>query len=328
MQMINSIEIKNFRGINEGKLENLTPLTILVGANGCGKSTVLQSLLLGASADQDEALRWVMSKRLEGNHGAEWLFPNGLFRGRSEFVAYTPEKCVTTLVAADLSFEVQSMEKMIVSGNNGPYTAVGVGLDGSAKFRSALQEHYIPNVFHIEPNDSSLSVPLYTLFQDAVKLGRRDGIREVIQTLVPGLKDIILLASGDRPYVALEYSTGIVPVLHSGEGISQLVRESLELASRPDGVALMEEPETNKHPAAIFQTAKVIFAAVRRGIQVILSTHSLELIDALMEQAVTKEELAMVSLFKLQLRNGCLQTYRMDGKSIVIERFDIEEDLR
>ncbi len=52
--MINSIEIKNFRGINDGKLEKLTPLTILVGANGCGKSTVLQSLLLGASSDRKD----------------------------------------------------------------------------------------------------------------------------------------------------------------------------------------------------------------------------------------------------------------------------------
>ena len=43
--MIRSVEIKNFRGIQDGKLEDLTPLVILVGPNGCGKSTILDALL-------------------------------------------------------------------------------------------------------------------------------------------------------------------------------------------------------------------------------------------------------------------------------------------
>src|SRR5579871_1969380 len=47
--MIRSIEIKNLRGIQEGKLDDLTPLTILVGPNGCGKSTILDALLIGAN---------------------------------------------------------------------------------------------------------------------------------------------------------------------------------------------------------------------------------------------------------------------------------------
>ena len=46
--MISSIEIKNFRGIQDGKLENLTQLTILVGPNGSGKSAILEALLIGA----------------------------------------------------------------------------------------------------------------------------------------------------------------------------------------------------------------------------------------------------------------------------------------
>ena len=326
--MINSIEIKNFRGINDGKLENLTPLTILVGANGCGKSTVLQSLLLGASADQGKALDHILSRQVDKNRAGEWLFPKGIFRGRSELIVYTPELCKTILFALDNSIEARNLQDPQNLSNNRDFKSIGINIDGSPGSTLGTQSNFLSNIFLLDPSSSSLETPLYTLLDETMKQGRREAVREILQTLVPGMKDILTSASGDRPYVAFEYPNGIVPVLHSGEGISQLVRESLELASRSDGVALMEEPETNKHPAAIFQTAKVIFAAVRRGIQVILTTHSLELIDAIMEQVVTDEELEMVSLFRLQLRNGCLQAVQMNGKSIAESRFEIESDIR
>ncbi len=43
--MIRKIRFYNFRGIRKGELE-LSPLTILIGANGSGKTTVLEALLL------------------------------------------------------------------------------------------------------------------------------------------------------------------------------------------------------------------------------------------------------------------------------------------
>ena len=49
--MIKSIEIENLRGIQNGKLEDFTPLTILVGPNSSGKSTVLDAMFLGCCSN-------------------------------------------------------------------------------------------------------------------------------------------------------------------------------------------------------------------------------------------------------------------------------------
>jgi ABC-type lipoprotein export system ATPase subunit len=47
--MLRSLVIRNYRGIAEGKVEDLGRVNLLVGPNGSGKSTVLEGVFLGAS---------------------------------------------------------------------------------------------------------------------------------------------------------------------------------------------------------------------------------------------------------------------------------------
>jgi predicted ATPase len=90
---------------------------------------------------------------------------------------------------------------------------------------------------------------------------------------------------------------------------------------------LLEEPEVHQHPGAIRQTARAILAAVRRGIQVILTTHSLELIDALQGECLDAD-LARLSLYRLQLKDGILTHSRVAGPDIAFQRTTVEVDLR
>jgi predicted ATPase len=106
-----------------------------------------------------------------------------------------------------------------------------------------------------------------------------------------------------------------------------LLRLSLELASSGGGVALLEEPEVHQHPGAIGQSARAILAAVRRHIQVVLSTHSLELIDALLAES-SASDLAGLTVYRLQLQEGLLKSSRLPGPDIAFERTTIEDDLR
>jgi hypothetical protein len=42
--LIASVSIENFRGVREGGVEGLAPISILVGPNNTGKSTVLEAI--------------------------------------------------------------------------------------------------------------------------------------------------------------------------------------------------------------------------------------------------------------------------------------------
>jgi predicted ATPase len=81
------------------------------------------------------------------------------------------------------------------------------------------------------------------------------------------------------------------------------------------------------HPGALRLAAQVFGAAVKRGVQVVLSTHSLELIDALVD-AASNDDLARLSLHRVQLADGELLTSRLAGDDVSLARFEIASDLR
>jgi AAA15 family ATPase/GTPase len=70
-----------------------------------------------------------------------------------------------------------------------------------------------------------------------------------------------------------------------------------------------------------------MLAAVARGIQVFVTTHSLELIDSLLSEAKA-EDLDKISIYRLQLQDGILKSYRHGGTEASRARTQIEDDLR
>lgn len=96
---------------------------------------------------------------------------------------------------------------------------------------------------------------------------------------------------------------------------------------KPGGLALLEEPETHLHPGAIRQAARAIHAAAGRDIQVALSTHSLELIDALLAEVPEKRD--RVTVFRTALNSDAtLLTHQLKGSEAFDARMKISEDLR
>jgi AAA15 family ATPase/GTPase len=143
----------------------------------------------------------------------------------------------------------------------------------------------------------------------------------------PGVSNVEILTENGEPILHFVFAEYSVPASLAGDGIQSLLRLSLELAASGGGIALLEEPEVHQHPGAIRQSARAILAAVRRQIQVILTTHSLELIDALLAES-SDEDLTRLSLYRLQLQDGGLKSSRLPGRDVAFARTQIEDDLR
>ena len=340
--MIQSIKIKGLRGIREGDLADLTPFVILVGPNGCGKSTVLDAILIGASAYPLRGVEAVVRRHEGGGIGPRWLFWRAGEHGPAKIITHNIAS--ESIAVCDLRIEqgqTEATSEIILQvhkdgGQNEPgrpFTRIQDGrincvnnklTGGETSYTGAGLE---AEVNLIEPYSSSSARSLPDLYTDIVRKGRRKKAIEIFAELVPGFVDIEILTENGVPILHFVFEDHSVPVTLGGDGIHSLLRQSLELAASSGGVALLEEPEVHKHPGAIRQSALAILAAVRRQIQVILSTHSLELIDSLLS-ACSDEDLKSLSLYRLLLQGGKLISSRLDGPDVAFARAQIEDDLR
>ncbi|MCP4066373.1 MAG: AAA family ATPase, partial [Gammaproteobacteria bacterium] len=61
--MRSEIRIENYRGIAQGSLKGLAPLTVLVGRNNSGKSTILEALRFGGGEPAAQVAAELSTKR-------------------------------------------------------------------------------------------------------------------------------------------------------------------------------------------------------------------------------------------------------------------------
>lgn len=335
--MIRSISIENFRGIPALTLGDLTPLVVLVGPNGCGKSTVLDAMLLGAAPEPNKALRYVVERRVEHSAGARWLFPRGE-------VGHTPTikvslgehqervACLDLPIGAVFDYNAQEIRignSVTVNGAAPSRFDVVFRPDGHAMVVSGA--HPIadtPPIRIVEPQPGSRHADLARVHAEAFKAGQLDHAVQLLADLVPGVTSLQTLqeASGAN-VVYLGFKDGAVPAGVAGDGILALMRLAFELALPPGSTALVEEPEVHQHPRSQLQSARAIVAAVRRGIQVVLSTHSLELIDDLLD-CLGEADLPLLTLFSMAQRKGLIHAARHPGPEVHFVRTSIGEDLR
>lgn len=334
--MIRSVEIKNLRGIQSGKLEDLTPLTILVGPNGCGKSTILDALLLGGHPIPGQALTELADRRPATKEGPRWLFWRSKLENPVEILMETFDEEMYSSRRLRLQFvrgSTDGVKSFLVeydeAGEEHLSEVASLGMEGGSSYTGNAQPVYgVSEISLIEPTANGKQTPLYDLLTQTIAQGRRKEAIEILSAVVPGLDNVEILTEKGAPLLYMVFPDYAVPAALAGDGIQVLLRLSLELASRPGGVVLLEEPEVHQHPGAMRQTARAIWAAVRRNIQVVLTTHSLELIDLLLTERQTEEELDKLSVFGMKLDDGCLKSFHLNGSEVALARTTIEDDLR
>jgi predicted ATPase len=345
--VITSVSIRNLRGIREGALEGLTPLTVLVGPNSSGKSTILDALLIGAGRQPGAAAGYSVRRRPGLRYGARWLLWRGQGEASAEIVLglATGETRTAKLEWRDAVDISELRRRLAEQGAEGPYSSVDIDVTTTAPMDGSMNSVAVfaaDNTYKASDDsarsdapaltdawlvDPRFGHPLSELYSRIAERGRRQAVRDLVASIVPGLEVIEILTEHNDPRLHLTFPDHSVPVALAGDGVQALVRMSLELASRSGGAVLLEEPEAHQHPAAIRASAQAIVEGVRRGVQVVLTTHSLELIDALLA-AIESKEVGLLSLHRLKLVDAVLRHSRLDGEEIGLSRGEIGDDLR
>lgn len=354
--MIDGVNFSGLRGVRRGELADLAPLTVLVGKNGSGKSTVLEALAIGA-AHQPAVLVGDVVRVRGGWNGASYLIARDTAEARLEVLFATGERRVVT---AAFQARASGVELADVPPGHHPgeaFSSVLLRVERGGQFEAPLGEGpagtviEARTVFHVDNAHqpalvsglgredrvrfvhppASRAHPLWRTLGDAVKSGRAEEVFTLLRELLgPAFLDLYPIPEGETGQVTnvhLRYAWGTVPVDVAGDGVRSLVRLALELAGRPESVILVEEPEVHQHPGALQQSAQALLAAASRGVQVVLSTHSLELIDALVDHA-DMAALDRLAVVRLALVDGVLRSHRIAGPQVKVLRRQVAEDLR
>ncbi|MBI2299588.1 MAG: AAA family ATPase [Armatimonadetes bacterium] len=327
--MITSVDIKHLRGINDGRLEGLTPLTVLVGPNGSGKSTVLEALYLGAHSNPVAAVETVIVLRGGVPDGTRWLVA-GCSKAAEVCVA------VTTTAGAGTPRRYRYYDaggaggglRCVLGAEEPMERGVFITCDDGGRWSAdrPVEDHVpgISEVSLVDLGDKKQATYLPDVFSSRHPLTGRDPA-EFLRSVLPELKTVEILTHSGRPVLHLT-QTGHVPAPLSGDGIHALTRIVYEVAAPAGSVVLLEEPEVHQHPAAFRASARAIVAAVREGVQVVLTTHSLELVEALLAEA--RDVLGDISVYGLVLRDSRLISARFPGEEARFALVQIGEDLR
>lgn len=322
--MITQVSIKDLRGIADGTVSGLTPLTILTGVNGSGKSTVLDALLIGADPFSPVVVPRVVRRRASREFTGEWLFRSRRGSGRvsvsdggaptSVSLRWVPQGDIPSdrpteaFAAIELFISTphrSNVSNLVLFHRDGSTT-----LYNSSPIPSGLRS--MVRLIDMRGFVSDAQ-DLTDVLTEAKSAGFGVPTVELLAAIVPALKNLEILKVGSGYEVGLIYDDGAVPLSMAGDGVRAVARLALELAALPNGLALLEEPEVHQHPGALKLSASTIVAAVKRGLQVVVATHSLELIDELLLAAKKSEMLDKLTVQNLRLVGGVLASTRFEG---------------
>lgn len=318
---MSDLEIEGFRGIRTGKLADLGPLTLLVGPNCSGKSTALEALYVAQGTvyrGPHHPLERIANRRgWLGTHTASTLVPSGSGRLLWSQAPGSPPRTIRLKSSGGSSLQI-SLE-------SAPQTNTWSVEVAEARRRELADELVEPTTSFDQPE----------LLEESFSLLERQGLlKEVLgllEPLLPGIADLKIIKLGDRYVLHVidgDGPAGRWPAAAAGDGLKRLLLLAGRLAAlQPPTTVLLEEPEVHLHPRAIGQLASLFWRAVGRGLRLVAATHSLELLDALVEPA-SDADLDKLTVFRLALRSGELRAVRVPGVKVRELRHEISEDLR
>lgn len=302
------LTIDNFKCFKHIEL-GLPNLTVLVGSNGMGKSTIIQSLLL------------IRSSRESDNENVELNGPYGLSLGTNASVLYreaetneiylglkdeTGERIADLKLLADTQEEKLSLHRKF----GGFYTLDGI-FSGEFYFLSAertgprISQKMEPLSFNhtgIYGEHTGQLLAEKFLKIDENRRHPKSGapylpvhVNAWMNEILPGVdltadKNISMQTSQIK--IRNKISSEYVESTNIGFGISYSLPIVVQgLVAEQGRYYLVENPEAHLHPAAQTKMGEFLAMLAEKGVRVIIETHSDHLLDGIQLYAASHPEL-------------------------------------
>ncbi|AIU68856.1 ABC transporter ATPase [Thermococcus eurythermalis] len=349
--MITSLSIKNFRGIKSLDLENFGQVNVFVGRNNVGKSSVLEAIAIALSAANRDptqlkaifghVLKW---RGWVGHTSLYSLFTNSQIPIELKFIAGGVPFVVTIMHPGNLtqlmetksklkldtetlknmlSESVEAISLQIKAGPLQRNAMVLVSGSGNMTVMTSEDEPYpveLPVEF-VTPYDMVTPGFIETVFSKAFKVRAYSIALDLIRRAYPDVEGLspVHEENGVLMYVDIKHAPKSIPYYSMGDGFKFLSATAFLVSSMKNGYLLIDSAEAFHHLASLRAMVRTLLeGSLKNNVQVFLTTHSLELIDMLLEEGI-----------RMGINGRVIYMKRENGKlTHSIETFENAKELR
>jgi hypothetical protein len=193
------------------------------------------------------------------------------------------------------------------------------GRDGT-RWRVAVRD--------VRPADHWLGTLTVKSFSEIRLSGLEESVRELLKAIDPRIDGLEVLAPrGEAVLYVKDAVAGLVPLSMYGDGIRRTLLLALALPQVKGGVLLIDELETAIHVSALGKVFRWMLAACKQyDVQVFATTHSLEVVDAILGADDTREE--DIVGFRLERTEGRTSARRFGEDLLKRMRYERGLDVR
>jgi len=306
---IESIAIRNFRGILECSISGFTDVNVLIGRNGSGKSTILESIYLASAGinPTDELhgknkISYVISRRTDRGDWSRsrdvlWFLMDTvkdidlkfIFTNKNKFgfklIHFDDKGRVWLSIPKKILSEYPSWKYDYYSYSDNSLLSRKKKSFGFENLRSKFVRWYADTINFLEKvvliDSRILANPkqVEDVAWSKILAKRLDRLitKMVREGFEADAEDITYMPIGGDKVLALKLSKTTVRVDDLGDGARNAILMASILLTLNNTAVLMEEPETHQHPGGLKTVMDfVLRAAKERKLQLFMSTHSVE----------------------------------------------------
>ena len=351
---LNSLSIKNFRGINNLELNSLSNINILVGDNNCGKTSVLEAISLFQNPLEINNIltscckrgrdiisifdlflemfpRENINKNIEIISSINSVLYNLNINGKLiERINPNLYRCIEN----DEYFDENCFESRIFKGrikvkkNMEVINEKEIDLS-EEKIQSTLGDlsNQIINMVYVSPYDY-----LYNRLIDdtinVIKSGEKEEVIKLLKILDNNIEDFNVLKSKNKPSsIYIKHSKyGFMSLSSFGDGVKKILTLASAVVSAKNGILLIDEIETAIYKNILNDVFGWLLNACKiYKVQLIATTHSLEVIDAFIQ---TSKNIDKLTCFRLEHYNENIYSNRLAGQKLKDVRCILGQDVR
>jgi|CXWL01.1.fsa_nt_gi hypothetical protein len=336
-QMIRTIDLKNFRGIQHARIEGAKRINVLVGPNGTGKTALLEGIFLAAGNTPENLLKMKQ------------------FRGRDPGMVVDPRSIGAALWADTFRDPIYGKASIELTGDDAPFTrsvaitrtdhpstivvssspsseATDIGmtftwksLDGSWTSSPKMTQqglmvepvapasfgaHYMPARLNISEAETAMA------FSRLNVDGKAGAFIDAFRAQFPWLDEVGVEAPSGSPALYAKMASGRkLPLTMISGGVSHLAGMMLRLAANPRCVLLIDEIENGFYYENYGSIWRALYnLAVCNDAQIFATSHSLECLQALSSALHDAPE--DVRFIRSRLENNEVQFEQLSGPTL------------